>query len=238
MSLIWRVPTYYGDIAVENTGPKTCKVVVVDATPEERRALDVLAKHAARKKWVSEGTVFGANTLVNAPTDAVAKVIAGALKPSRALIHAVKFAQGKIEEVHAATFKTDGEAAKSAAAKPVAATSVPQPTRGCPPPDFSPARLRARTALFEFLTPEQREDYERHNRFVVEGATTGHRYMLTSRTNRDALATYQRTLFDLDEGRPYCVHDWDVPPEEELLALAVHIQLPGYEAYCRHLDTV
>ena len=78
-------------------------------------------------------------------------------------------------------------------------------------------------------------DFERHQRFVVIGADTGHRYMLTSRHARDELAHYHRTLFDLDEHIPLCVHDWQVPAAEELLSLCIHLQLPGCETYVRSI---
>lgn len=234
--LIWRVPSFYGDIALERTHDKACSVVVHDATPKERAALAALAQHGAKKKWVPAGTTFGDRTEVKASIEDVAKVLAKAMKPGKKLVHAVKFTDGRIEEITAATFAPSKPSDEPKPA-PKAATTVASPTLGCPAPDFPPAVLRARAALFDFLTPEQRADFERYNRFMVIGATTGHRYMLTSRTNRDALAQYHRTLFDLDRAEPLCVHDWDIPPEEELLALAVLIQLPGYENYCRHLES-
>jgi len=110
------------------------------------------------------------------------------------------------------------------------------PTRGCPAPDFRSAELKARVVLETFLTDEQREDFQRYNRFVSVGATTGHRYMITSRHARDELSQWQRTLYDLDDRIPLCVHDWGVPAAEEMLALHVLVQLPEYETYLRYLE--
>lgn len=249
--MLWRIPTYHGDISLEATSPKTCKVLVHEATPEEKRALEVLTAHAVKKKWIPLGTTFGMNTLVTAPVADVASILAKALKPGKKLVHAVKFSNGKIEEVTASTFKVASPGTSSpaptptssvdspvvSAAAPVAATTVAKPVLGCPPPDFPPARLRAWHLLTTFLNDEQMADLERFNRFITVGGTTGHRYMITSRTARDELKTYKRSLFDLDENRPFCVHDYDIPPEEEMHALNLLVQMPGYEHYLRHLET-
>jgi hypothetical protein len=86
-----------------------------------------------------------------------------------------------------------------------------------------------------FLDDDQAEDFEDRNAFVSIGVETGHRYMVTSRHARDQLATWRRQLYDLDEGRPYCVHDYAVPAAEEMLALHLLLQIPGRESYLRHL---
>jgi hypothetical protein len=40
----------------------------------------------------------------------------------------------------------------------------------------------------------------------------------------------------MDERLPMCVHDWEVPAPEELLALFVHLSLPGLEQYVRSIS--
>jgi hypothetical protein len=243
--MLWFIPSVYGDVRLVTIDPKTCKVLVEEATPQEKEALEFLRKAATAKKWIPEGQTFGVNTTVNAPIERVAKLLAKILKPSKKLVSAVKYSNGKIEEVTEQTFRvtdpkgrlsTPDEKAGATSVVPVAATTVQQPTRGCPAPAFSPAELRAREVLFAFLTPEQREDFERYNRFVTTGGTTGHRYMITSRHANDQLKMYHRTLFDLDEKKALCVHDWDIPAEEEMHNLNVLIQLSGYESYCRYLE--
>jgi len=117
--------------------------------------------------------------------------------------------------------------------KPKAAASIAAPVRGCPAPDFSKAELRAQGVLRTFLDPEQIADFNRYNKFVSIGQTTGNRYMITSRHATDELATYTRSLYDLDLKMPLCVHDWDVPASEEMLGLHVLLQLPGWESYLR-----
>jgi hypothetical protein len=114
------------------------------------------------------------------------------------------------------------------------ATTVAQPVRGCPAPDFANSPdARANRVLEAFLLPEQREDWRRHGAFVTRGMDSGHRYMLTSRDARTPLAQYARSVFDLDERQAYCVHDWDVPAAEELLALHAFLSVPGGERYMR-----
>lgn len=241
--MLWMIPSFFGDIRVVSTSPTTCKVLVEQATEQEQQALKTLHKEALKKKWLpASSTDFGAVTELQAPIEKVSKLIAKALKPGKRLVSAVKFANGKMEEVTESSLKATASTAASSAstptpakAEPTLATTVAAPVRGCPAPDFSPARLRAREVLTAFLTPAQREDFERYDRFIAVGATTGHRYMITSRHARDQLANYQRSLFDLDEKKPLCVHDWDVPPEEEMHAIHILTQLPGWERFLRTL---
>lgn len=179
-------------------------------------------------------------TTLAAPIDKIAKQLAKLLKPTRKIISAVRFKNGTIEEI----YDDDDESPAADAEKPttpyrdpapvVAATSVAAPTRGCPAPDFGSAELRARGVLATFLSDGQLEDFARHNRFVTTGADTGHRYMVTSRQAEDELAIYQRTIYDLDESRSLCVHDWSVPPAEEMLSLHVLLSLPDWERFLRH----
>lgn len=118
--------------------------------------------------------------------------------------------------------------------EPAKVATVKKPVRGCPAPDFEAIRLRANRVLRAFLTPDQVEDFERYQRFVTVGADTGHQYMLTSRSAPDELRNFgARCVFDLDENRAYCVHDWDVPAEEELLSLHCLLSVPGYETWAR-----
>ncbi len=113
------------------------------------------------------------------------------------------------------------------------ATTVAQPTRGCPAPDFveGPAE-RANRVLEVFLSVDQIKDYKRYGAFISKGFDSGRRYALTSRDARAELRQRGgRTLHDIDINRSYCVHDWDVPPAEELLALHAFLSVPGGETY-------
>ena len=147
----------------------------------------------------------------------------------------------KLKEESSPHRRDDGETAIEVAkpkkpSKPAKVATVKEPVRGCPPPDFASIARRATRVLKAFLTPEQVRDFNQYNRFIVRGADTGHQYMLTSRNATTELGKYGgRTVFDLNEGRAMCVHDWDVPAEEELLSLAMLLQLPKRESWVRHL---
>lgn len=251
--MLWYIPTFYGDIRLEAIDANSCRMVVQQATTDERRALAVLSSTATAKAWDPKGMMIGSEgeTILSAPIEQVQRVIAEALKPEKVIVSAVQFSDGRMEEIRSTTWKSpsdagDGAAPAEVAAAPVAeepkaekkaGTSVAQPTRGCPAPAFPPSKLRAREALMAFLDDAQRADFEKHDAFIARGASTGRRYMLTSREAPARLAKFGgRTLYDLDGQTPLCVHDWDVPAEEELLALFVFLSLPGREHYLRHLE--
>ena len=122
--------------------------------------------------------------------------------------------------------------------EPVVATTVAAPVLGCPAPDFDQAEVRAAAVLRAFLTPEQLEDFRTEQAFVATGVDTGSRYIITSRHARTKLAQTTRSLFCIEESMPYCVHDWEVPAAEEMLALLVHLSLPGKELYLRGIRDV
>ena len=197
----------------------------------------------------------GVEVELDANLETVRDFLARQLKPERKLVNAVLFKDGSIVEAafnenagqepsETRVLASGGEAPPSPAPTPAEPAQEPQrgatvaaPVRGCPAPNFSPAEIRATHVLSRFLTPDQMNDFRRYNRFVSLGATTGHRYMLTSRFRRDQLDQYGgRSLYDLDEECAYCVHDWDVPAAEELLGLHLFLQLPGKEAFLREIS--
>lgn len=264
----WYLPSFYGDISLEQKGKSETVLTFQGLSPTEKVAMEALLKRAQgsqlRSAWASASDLKQLNLksmlqqtlLLSAPISEVQKVLAKALKPGRKQVSAVRFSDGKIEEVTQATIgliETTGESLqpvelpyreRSASEpekpekpkkKPAAAVTVAQPTVGCPAPDFEAADVRATRVLSTFLDVQQREDFARYQRFIVTGVDSGHRYMLTSRNARSQLATYHRTLYDLDDQIPLCVHDWDVPAAEELLALAILIRLPGQERYVRSI---
>jgi hypothetical protein len=244
----WYIPSFYGDIRLEAVSTTQCRVIADQTTERERAALRTLAEVASKRRWLptSKGPTplfsdeRALKTTLDAPIDKVAKQLAKLLKPRRKVISAVKFKDGTIEEIFddEVDVDTTKNPYREPAAMPpehaVAAASVAAPTRGCPAPDFGTAELRARGVLATFLSTDQLDDFALHNRFVTIGADTGHHYMVTSRQATDALATYQRTLYDLDEGRALCVHDWSVPPAEEMLSMHVLLALPDWERFLRH----
>lgn len=247
----WFIPSFHGDINLERLSDTSCQVNKTDLTPQEKEALHKLSIFAEKKKWLTGPASQLAEltpTMLNAPIEKVAKALAKSLKPKRTIISAVRFSDGTMEE-HRESIPDSATSPFSSGSpastgdtpyrtpvtpkEPVAAASVAAPTRGCPPPDFTAAELRARHVMSLFLDPQQLADFNRYNRFISVGATTGNRYMVTSRQNPDDLAKFTRTLYDLDQKTPLCVHDWDVPPAEEMLSLHLLLQLPGWERYLR-----
>lgn len=235
------LPTFFGDIRLEDLGQGQTSVVFDRMTPTEEAAMTTLRAHAEKKKWTAkEVTWESGKWVLEAEIGAVQKILVKALKPGRKTVAVVRIADGMIEEIAESDFG-DTEV-RTASGKVIdkkdpktAGTAVAAPTQGCPAPDFERAELKARDVLFEFLSPEQREDFTKFNRFVSIGAS-GSRYMVTSRHNREALEIYRRSLYDLDLQMDYCVHDWTVPAPEEMLALHVLLQIPSWERYLRHME--
>jgi hypothetical protein len=250
---VFFIPSFFGDIRIEPDGKKACILIMEQLSPAERKALDALMPIAFKKGWLAKGvgiTTWSSsdkypNVRFTAPMAKVASVIAKAIKPGREIVSAIQFSNGKMQEITEAEYDdatplpVKGEPYRAPGAlepiKPVAAAAVAKPALGCPAPDFEKADIRATRVLRTFLNEEQREDWDKYNRFITIGAVTGHRYMVTSRYATDSLADYQRSLYDLDDDKPYCVHDNAVPPAEEVLALHLLVQLPGHENYLRHL---
>jgi len=208
-------------------------------------------------------TAEGVTIDLKAPIAEVQKVLAQALKPDRKLLSAVKFQGGGIEEIFDAnevvasaveapaepsSVEASSGPVKEAEPKPKksgpkkkaeAAATVAQPARGCPAPRFDEADIRASRVLEAFLDPDQYDDYMRHGKFVAVGADTGHRYLVANRERPDVMGASEfRSLFDLDERLPLCVHDWEVPPAEEMLAILFCVTLPGHEKLIREMPEV
>ncbi len=228
--MTWYLPTFYGDIRLTAQGNRT-QIEWENLSPTERQALVSLSRKVT---WpCGPDIVDKADIVVDTPIAKIENWIARGMKRGRKLLTAVTFSGGRIEEVH----RGDGEAPVLArvvdGAK--AAVTVAQPTVGCPSPEFEKAEIRATRVLRQFLSPTQLADFERTQSFIAVGADTGHRYMLISR-HSPKLASYGgRSVFDVTEGRPVCVHDWLVPASEELLELALFLGLPGREGYVRSL---
>lgn len=238
------IPSFYGDIRLERIDDKETRVIVAKATPAETTALRDVAAHAMKKRWLEEmppDSAFREGAfVVKAPIKEFQRRLAKALKPGREVVSVVRFENGQMEEiVDVPMVKAAVGGAKTSAAVPVptAAAAVSKPYCGCPAPAFVKAELRANRVLMAFLNEEQKRDFLRYNRFITVGAATGHSYMVTSRYANDSLADFQRSFFDLDDGVPLCVHDWEVPAAEEMLALHLLASLPQHELYLRRLET-
>lgn len=205
-------------------------------------------------------TAKGVEIELDAPLAKVEAALSRALKPGRNLVRAVRFQSGEIKRVEVSPPASESEPAPVKVAepapaqkpdptpKPTAAATVAQPNVGCPVPEFPerPVDARAARVLEGFLSPEQLADWRDQRAVLVQGADTGCRYLVCDRecpsTIRATAARLRpppsnplgresfRQLFDLDRQRPICVHDWTVPPAEEVLALLLCLTLPGLES--------
>lgn len=222
-------------------------------------AIRFLREHATkatltRKAWATEAAFDkltakasknkeGTEIVLDTPIAKVQAVLAKILKPQKKLVHAVKFTDGKIEEVRgtlAAPPKTGTTPYRDPGEREAeVGVTVAEPVIGCPVPEFPESEIRANLVLEAFLTPQQREDYRSRGAFLSVGADTGHTYAVTHRERRGSMRHVSfRSLYDLTEDRPLCVHDWDVPAPEEMLALHLCITLPGNEERVRALPEV
>jgi hypothetical protein len=245
--MVWYIPSFYGDIRLTKTADEQTIISWEKTTAAEQSALKVLAKkfqrwdprptpesipsrdpHLATPRSPTSGLFEDAEgaVVLDAALEKVRAAVARALKPGRQVVDVVMFSDGKIFEDSKIAPRGD----------PAAGLTVARPHLGCPEPRMANAEVRARRVLQVFSSPEQQEDFAKYNAFVSVGSGTGHRYMVTSRHSRGRLATYRRQLYDLDERRAYCVHDYSVPAAEEMLALHVLLQIPEHEHYLRHLD--
>ena len=235
MSFVFFIPSFYGDIRLQALDGKRTQVFFEKITPREKAALEAVRKQAAAKGWADLGTMGASGFELAAPLLKVQKIISKVLKPDRKLLSVVKFSDGKMEELNEATFSDviEGGGGQALAAKPEAATTVAEPARGCPVPEFAQAEVRARRVLDVFLTPEQQADFRSRQQFLSRGADSGHLYMVTS---RHALrGRFVRSLHDLDNDMPICTHDYTVPAAEEVLALHLMVSLPGRETFAREM---
>jgi len=270
--LTWYLPSFYGDIRLEQTKKDQTKLTIVGLTPAEKLAMTVLLREAEKERVVGPSWNPAASRLLDldsireqslmlkAPISKVQKLLAKQLKPGRDQVTVVRFGAGKMQEMSErqlealelppaspktkdAAGSTEGAKASTAEprlaatgtddAKPAVAATVARPTRGCPAPDFELAEQRATDVMCAFLDPQQLADFKSEQAFLSVGADTGHRYIITSRHARSVLAHTTRSLFDVDEHMAYCVHDWEVPAAEEMLALHAFLSVPGLESYLR-----
>lgn len=254
-NLVWLIPSFHGDIRLESQGERTI-LHAYELTAWEEKAMEVLRKRALgegffRKPWAKQSSFLpltnaayrmkdGVTVELEAKIADVEKVLSKALRPERQLVKAVRYTDGTVKEIQ--TYRTPANPPElpekpkaemiKVEPKPKTATTVARPVNGCPMPDFPEADIRASRVLEAFLSPEQIEDYRKTGAFMTIGADTGRRYMVCNR-ERPALMAAQlmnRQLFDVDLNHPLCVHDWAVPPPEEMLALHLCLSLPGRES--------
>jgi hypothetical protein len=259
-NLVWLIPSFHGDIRLESQGDRTIlhayELTAWEEKAMEVLRARALGREFFRKPWAKESSFLpltnaayrmkdGVTVELEAKIGDIEKVLSKALRPERQLVKAVKYTDGTVREIQ--TYRSPAEPderdkllppapekpkAELAKPEPETATTVARPVNGCPMPDFPEADIRASRVLEAFLSPAQVKDYQATGAFMTIGADTGRRYMIGNRERPQYLAEhfFGRQLYDMDLGRALCVHDWAVPPPEEMLALHLCISLPGRES--------
>ena len=116
---IWYLPTFHGDIRLETVDKSNTLLITNELTTEEAAALKELRQRAVspppfRRKWATAAEFPALDTefyrtgkeqrvTLQAPILTVQAFLAQKLKPSRALLGAVRFSDGEISEI----FKTE-----------------------------------------------------------------------------------------------------------------------------------
>lgn len=243
----WLIPTFHGDIRLETKGEKRTLLHAYDLTSWEEKALASLRTRATSQRlmgdaWAKESDFLpltnaayrskdGVTVELAAKIGDVEKILTKSLRPERQLVKVVKFSDGSVKDLDTYRTPTPPPPEAPPPPEPEVAATVARPVNGCPLPAFAEADIRASRVLETFLTDEQTYDYRRKGAFVTTGADTGRRYLVANREKPAVLRSQLggRQLYDLDLGRPHCVHDWAVPPAEEMLALHLCLTLPGRE---------
>lgn len=242
---VWFIPSFFGDVRLRRTDTG-CEIHAAELNEVERAGLRSFQVKAANLGWLPKkiGDLgLNGKYAVNASIDDVSRVLARHLKTHRKLVDLVIFEDGTVKDV---TKTVDGgeeiaDEPYRTASPPKAAATVAKPTQGCPAPDFDIADVRATEVLLTFLDPQQAADWSKHQSFITKGAS-GLRYAITSRHAAKKLkgTTFQpgfeRTFYCLDDRQAFCVHDWVVPPAEEVLTMHLMAQTPHGERYLRHLE--
>jgi hypothetical protein len=256
--MVWLIPSYHGDIKLEKEGPNKTLLRAYELTASEQIAMEKLRDKATSKRLVGKPwakasaflpltnaayrTTDGVTIHLDAKIEDVQRIIVKAMKPERKLLMAVRFTDGKVEELH--SVKNEGSVEilipEKEKVAPVVATTVARPVNGCPMPAFPEADIRASRVLESFLTEDQIHDYRSTGSFVTVGADTERRYIIGNRERPQFLQKYLggRQLWDMENKRAICVHDWSVPPPEEMLAIHLCLSLLGHETELLNLPEV
>lgn len=109
--LTWYLPSFYGDIRLEQLKKEQTKLTIVGLTPAERLAMTVLLREAEKERVVGPSWNPAASRLLDldsireqslvlqAPISKVQKLLAKQLKPGRDQVTVVRFGAGKMQEM-------------------------------------------------------------------------------------------------------------------------------------------
>ena len=238
---LWAIPAWAGDFRF---GAKDGAVLltVKDPTGGEQEALKRWAKKAEKKGWIStagagilreaagkesEVTLEGGVSLADAAAE-----MAKLLNYKRAgVITAFAFEGGEVKVTEALgadrlpSWAKGGTKTATIEKAPEKAVTVSRPSLSCPecPGPGSEKRNMACEVLWEFLDPEQRQEWLRDRAITTFGGLTGHAYRIAARDTREAKQR-GRVAFDLDDRVILHNYHLTVPPEEEVLTVKLMLE--------------
>lgn len=240
--LSWFIPSWNGDFRLEKKGKKGCMLSVVKPTAHELKVLAQFLGIAHERGWTNEEEITEENNeiVLKADVAEAGRELVNLYMPVDSSITAVKFADGRLEVADASgTWEliqkaereevvaekkrrlTDGEfdekmKKEEGEQEGAKAATVKRPTLSCPE-CFVGAIEPATEVLLSFLTPQQHRDWSERRAILVEGGTTGHRYLLAHRHSEMA-QKFGRICYDCEDEAVLHFYDMTVPPEEEVLA--------------------
>jgi hypothetical protein len=234
----WYMPTWNGDLRVNQIDATSCELILHKPTEAEKAAAIKIIGECREQGWCPAAPDLNkrkVRVLIGGPMAEVGPIASRILRPGDAVLTAVVFKDGHVET----SSKSEGptleelaykaiapyreQGAQESEAKPAepesetkALATVKRPTPCCPQCQLG-AIEPATEALLAFLTPEEHEQWATTRTITVTGGLSGFRYLLAHRHSRMA-ARIGRVCFDLDNDAVVHFHDLSVPPEEEILA--------------------
>ncbi len=240
----WYFPSWNGDFRLEpdRLNPRTTVLSMVRPTAHEQKVLKGLEVVFREKGWWSgdeplytpqkRETAMTVATIY-APLAEIGPVIARHVKPGKSTLTALRFEDGKVLAIEGVDSEL-ADGVRVAMGEPIApsdivppapaaAATVQRPTPCCPeciPNSVGPAT----EVLLDFLTPEQHESWAKDRCFLAVGGYTGVRYLLCHRHTPRA-QKIGRVCYSLDDDAVVHFHQTEVPPEEEILAAKLILEL-------------
>lgn len=223
----WYFPSANGDIRVEThpENPKHTLLTIIQPTPHEQDLLARFVRLFRERKWLDREWLWDPlgeerqTVGLGIGLEVVGPLLVDNFKAGQATLTAVIFKDGRVETVTGSGSEAKAlvkEAQESPKPEAKAAATVKRPTPCCPFCETGPLDA-ATEVLYDFLTPDERDQWEREQMIEVEGGLSGHRYLVMHRHSALA-ALHGKFIFDLDDGAVLHCHDSHVPPPEEVLA--------------------
>lgn len=238
--MIYYIPSFCGDFRIEpdpEAPAERTRLSVVTPTALERVALQKLETLFVKRGWTEASKLADReSTVLVAPMATVAASAAKLLGASvSGSLTALRMGDGKVSVQQDLEGDQLASWLKKAAEKEVmggdrekaTAVTVRQPRLGCPDCDGKKERDRAACdVLWAFLDDEQRASWRLRRAFVAQGNHTGSRFFVMARDTEMAKKNRRVAMHmdGVDRGRPLCIYDPTLPPEEEVLAVKLHLE--------------